>query len=169
MKTKRFFSVAIVMLLCSLLLMEPISASAASSTKLNSKDMRVTPFPFHMPENMKISKPYIDKQLAEVLAQQEQIQRNSSRVATDLARLSVFKGNLREMEAQQRADDLPHASIVVIHIGPGLIEVIILRQNRLRVHHRGVIVNEALEINIQLLCNIVQGLNINGNGPVFVF
>ena len=122
-----------------------------------------------MPENMKISKPYIDKQLAEVLAQQEQIQRKSSRVATDLARLSVFKGNLREMEAQQRADDLPHASIVVIHIGPGLIEVIILRQNRLRVHHRGVIVNEALEINIQLLCNIVQGLNINGNGPVFVF
>lgn len=41
----------------------------------------------------------------EVLAQQEQIQRNSSRVATDLARLSVFKGNLREMEAQQRADE----------------------------------------------------------------
>ena len=75
----------------------------------------------------------------------------------------------RRGEAQQRADDLPHASIVVIHIGPGLIEVIILRQNRLRVHHRGVIVNEALEINIQLLCNIVQGLNINGNGPVFVF
>ena len=33
-----------------------------------------------MPENMKISKPYIDKQLAEVLAQQEQIQRKSSRV-----------------------------------------------------------------------------------------
>lgn len=33
------------------------------------------------------------------------IQRNSSRVATDLARLSVFKGNLREMEAQQRADE----------------------------------------------------------------
>ena len=58
-----------------------------------------------MPENMKISKPNIDKQLAEVLAQQEQIQRNSSRVATDLARLSVFKGNLREMEAQQRADE----------------------------------------------------------------
>ncbi|MST58802.1 MobA/MobL family protein [Lachnospiraceae bacterium WCA3-601-WT-6H] len=58
-----------------------------------------------MPENMKISKPYIDKQLAEVLVQQEQIQRNSSRVATDLARLSVFKGNLREMEAQQRADE----------------------------------------------------------------
>ena len=49
--------------------------------------------------------PYIDKQLAEVLAQQEQIQRNSSRVATDLARLSVFKGNLREMEAQQRVDE----------------------------------------------------------------
>ena len=40
-----------------------------------------------------------------MLAQQEQIQRNSSRVATDLARLSVFKGNLREMEAQQRADE----------------------------------------------------------------
>ena len=58
-----------------------------------------------MPENMKISKPYIDKQLAEVLAQQEQIQRKSSRIATDLARLSVFKGNLREMEAQQRADE----------------------------------------------------------------
>ncbi|MSS64665.1 MobA/MobL family protein [Lachnospiraceae bacterium WCA-693-APC-MOT-I] len=58
-----------------------------------------------MPENMKISKPYIDKQLAEVLAQQEQIQRKSSRVATDLARLSVFKGNLREIEAQQRADE----------------------------------------------------------------
>ena len=58
-----------------------------------------------MPENMKISKPYIDKQLAEVLAQQEQIQRKSSRVAADLARLSVFKGNLREMEAQQRADE----------------------------------------------------------------
>ena len=50
-------------------------------------------------------KPYIDKQLAEVLAQQEQIQRNSSRVATDLARLSVFKGNLREMEVQQRVDE----------------------------------------------------------------
>ena len=58
-----------------------------------------------MPENMKISKPYIDKQLAEVLAQQEQIQRKSSRIATDLARLSVFKGNLREMEVQQRADE----------------------------------------------------------------
>lgn len=40
-----------------------------------------------------------------MLAQQEQIQRNSSRVATDLARLSAFKGNLREMEAQQRADE----------------------------------------------------------------
>ena len=53
----------------------------------------------------KISKPYIDKQLAEVLAQQEQIQRKSSRVATDLARLSVFKGNLREMEVQQRVDE----------------------------------------------------------------
>ena len=50
-------------------------------------------------------KPYIDKQLAEVLAQQEQIQRKSSRVATDLARLSVFKGNLREMEVQQRVDE----------------------------------------------------------------
>ena len=50
-------------------------------------------------------KPYIDKQLAEVLTQQEQIQRKSSKVATDLARLSVFKGNLREMEAQQRADE----------------------------------------------------------------
>ena len=58
-----------------------------------------------MPENMKISKPYIDKQLAEVLTQQEQIQRKSSRIATDLARLSVFKGNLREMEVQQRADE----------------------------------------------------------------
>ena len=50
-------------------------------------------------------KPYIDKQLAEVLAQQEQIQRKSSQVATDLARLSVFKGNLREMEVQQRVDE----------------------------------------------------------------
>ena len=50
-------------------------------------------------------KPYIDKQLAEVLAQQEQIQRKSSRIATDLARLSVFKGNLRETEVQQRADE----------------------------------------------------------------
>lgn len=58
-----------------------------------------------MPENMKISKPYIDKQLAEVLAQQEKIQRKSNRVATDLARLSVFKGNLREMEVQQRTDE----------------------------------------------------------------
>lgn len=58
-----------------------------------------------MTENMKISKPYIDKQLAEVLTQQEQIQRKSSRVATDLARLSVFKGNLREMEVQQRVDE----------------------------------------------------------------
>lgn len=58
-----------------------------------------------MPENMKISKQYIDKQLAEVLTQQEQIQRKSSRIATDLARLSVFKGNLREMEVQQRADE----------------------------------------------------------------
>ena len=48
---------------------------------------------------------YIDKQLAEVLAQQEQIQRKSSKVATDLARLSVFKGNLREMEVQQRVDE----------------------------------------------------------------
>ena len=37
------------------------------------------------------------------LARQEE--RLSSRVATDLARLSVFKGNLREMEAQQRADE----------------------------------------------------------------
>lgn len=36
-------------------------------------------------------KPYIDKQLAEVLTQQEQIQRKSSKVATDLARLSVSK------------------------------------------------------------------------------
>lgn len=50
-------------------------------------------------------KPYIDKQLAEVLAQQEQIQRKSSKVATDLARLSFFKGNLREMEVQQRVDE----------------------------------------------------------------
>ena len=58
-----------------------------------------------MPENIKISKTYIDKQLAEVLAHQEQIQRKSSRVATDLARLSVFKGNLREMEVQQRTDE----------------------------------------------------------------
>lgn len=58
-----------------------------------------------MPENMKISKPYIDKQLAEVLTQQEQIQRKSSRIATDFARLSVFKGNLREMEVQQRVDE----------------------------------------------------------------
>lgn len=58
-----------------------------------------------MPENMKISKPYIDKQLAEVLAQQEQIQKKSGRAAIDLARLSVFKGNLREMKAQQRTDE----------------------------------------------------------------
>ena len=50
-------------------------------------------------------KPYIDKQLAEVLTQQEQIQRKSSKVATDLARLSVFKGNLREIEVQQRVDE----------------------------------------------------------------
>ena len=35
-------------------------------------------------------KPYIDKQLAEVLAQQEQIQRKSSKVATDLARKRGF-------------------------------------------------------------------------------
>ena len=50
-------------------------------------------------------KPYIDKQLAEVLAQHGLIQRKSSKVATDLARLSVFKGNLREMEVQQRVDE----------------------------------------------------------------
>ena len=36
MKTKRFFSVAIVMLLCSLLLMKPISASAASYGEQNA-------------------------------------------------------------------------------------------------------------------------------------
>lgn len=35
-------------------------------------------------------KPYIDKQLAEVLAQQEQIQRKSSKVATDLAKKRGF-------------------------------------------------------------------------------
>ena len=46
-----------------------------------------------------------EERQTEVLAQQEQIQRKSSRVATDLARHSVFKGNLREMEAQQRADE----------------------------------------------------------------
>ena len=39
-----------------------------------------------------------EEKQTEVLAQQEQIQRKSSRVATDLARLSVFKGNLREMD-----------------------------------------------------------------------
>lgn len=57
-----------------------------------------------MPENMKISKPYIDRQLAEVLEQQEQIQKNSNQAAVELARLSVFKGNLRETEAKRKAD-----------------------------------------------------------------
>ena len=46
-----------------------------------------------------------EEKQTEVLAQQEQIQRKSSRVATDLARLSVFKGNLREIEVQQRVDE----------------------------------------------------------------
>jgi hypothetical protein len=54
-----------------------------------------------MPEDMKISKPYIDRQMAEVVEQQEQIQQISVSATTDLARLSVFKGNLREIEAEQ--------------------------------------------------------------------
>ena len=44
-----------------------------------------------MPENVKISKPYIDKQLAEVLAQQEQIQRKSSKVATEPCKAFRFQ------------------------------------------------------------------------------
>ena len=54
-----------------------------------------------MPKNMKISKPYIDKQLAEVLEQHKQIQQTSNMATSNLARLSVFKGNLREIEAEQ--------------------------------------------------------------------
>jgi hypothetical protein len=37
-----------------------------------------------MPEDMKISKPYIDRQMAEVVEQQEQIQQISVSATTDL-------------------------------------------------------------------------------------
>jgi hypothetical protein len=54
-----------------------------------------------MPKDMKISKPYIDKQLAGINEQQKQIQRTSTMAMSNLARLSVFKGNLREIENEQ--------------------------------------------------------------------
>jgi hypothetical protein len=54
-----------------------------------------------MPKDMKISKPYIDKQLAGINEQQKQIQHTSNMAMSNLARLSVFKGNLREIENEQ--------------------------------------------------------------------
>lgn len=57
-----------------------------------------------MPEGMKLSKPYLDRKLTEVQEKQKEIQTDISRVTTELARLSVFKGNLREQEHFKQSD-----------------------------------------------------------------
>ena len=58
-----------------------------------------------MPQDMKISKPYIDRRLAEIKETEQGIQREISKAATGLARLSVFKGNLREQIPEQKQPD----------------------------------------------------------------
>ena len=100
-----------------------------------------------------------------VLAAVRLIKRSNTQIQHDINRLS---GGGRG-EAQQRANQLPDAAVVIIHIGPGLIEIEALGQHVLRMEYRRLIVDKALQINVQRFGDIVKRFNINGDRSIFVF
>ena len=71
-------------------------------------------------------------------------------------------------EAQQRPHQLPHPAVVVVHIRPGLVKVEVLGQHGLSVEHRGLVIDEAFQIDIQGPGNVIQRLHVDGNGAVFI-
>lgn len=71
-------------------------------------------------------------------------------------------------EAQQGAHHLPHAAVVVVHIGQRLIEVVVLGQGGVLMEHRRLIVDKALEVDLQRLRNVVERLDVDGDGAVFI-
>ena len=72
-------------------------------------------------------------------------------------------------EAEQGTDDLADAAIKIVHIGAGLIEIEIFGQHRLGMKNRRLIVQKTLQINIQLLGDVVQRVDVDSNGTVFIF
>jgi hypothetical protein len=83
-----------------------------------------------MPKDMKISKPYIDKQLAWINGQQKQIQQTSNMAMSNLARLSVLIGDLREIENEHnhKHHEIEHTKrkdlLLYIILGRGIINML---------------------------------------------
>ena len=71
-------------------------------------------------------------------------------------------------EPQQGAHHLAHTAVVVVHIRQGLVEVVVLGQCRILVEHRRLVVDEALQVDVQGPGHIVQSLHVDGDGAVFI-
>ena len=71
-------------------------------------------------------------------------------------------------KAQQRAHQLMDAPVKVVHIGLRGVEIEIARQHLLLMKYRRLIVDKALQVDIQRLSNVVEGLDVDGDGAVFV-
>ena len=71
-------------------------------------------------------------------------------------------------EPQQGAHHLADAAVVVVHIGQRLVEVGVLMQRRLIAEGGRLIVHEILQVDVQRLGDLVQRLNVDGDGAVFV-
>ena len=71
-------------------------------------------------------------------------------------------------EAQKRANHLADAAIVVVHVGQGLVEVVVLGQGGLRAEDGRLVVDEALHVDVQRLRDLVERFDIDGDGAVFV-
>ena len=72
-------------------------------------------------------------------------------------------------EAEEGAHHLADASVVVVHIRQRLVEVVVLRQGGLGAENRRLVVDEALQVDVKCLRDLVERFDVDGDGTVFVF
>ena len=71
-------------------------------------------------------------------------------------------------EAQQGTHHLPDAAVVVVHIGQRLIKIGVFVQRRFIAEGGRLIVHKIFQVDIQRLRDLVQRLNVDGDGSVFI-
>ena len=71
-------------------------------------------------------------------------------------------------KAEQGTGHLANSAIVIVHIGQRLVEVVVLWEGRLRAEHRRLVVDEAFQVYVQRLRDLIERLNIDGDRAVFV-
>ena len=100
-----------------------------------------------------------------MLAAVRLVKRGDAKVQCDLDTGVVKRGR----ETQQGTHHLANTTIVIIHIGQGIAEVGVLMENRLVMERGGLVIYKILQINIQCLGDLIQGLHIDGDCAVLIF